>query len=137
MKEFFESVGMGFTDSVKRPIETPFQDISEITFLKRSFVYHDELQQIVCPLELRVIFNTLSYYSASKDHYTVLQGKIHAVQLEFYLHPSRYELLEDFYHRMKKYKVDYQPLMSDYMKAVYKDDNCFIPVSFSNGTLYQ
>jgi hypothetical protein len=137
MKEFFESVGMGFTDSVKRPIETPFQDISEITFLKRSFVYHDELQQIVCPLELRVIFNTLSYYSASKDHYTVLQGKIHAVQLEFYLHPSRYELLEDFYHRMEKYKVDYQPLMSDYMKAVYKDDNCFIPVSFSNGTLYQ
>jgi len=136
MKEFFESVNMGFTDSVKKPIVVPFQDISEVTFLKRSFVYHNLLKKVVCPLELRVIQNTLSYYMAGKDQLSVLQDKIHAAQREFYLHSDREFLLSDFYQRLDKFKVPYNRLSMGYMKSVYADENVSVPVSFGEPNLY-
>lgn len=130
MKEFFESVNMGFTDSLKKSIETPFQDIEEVTFLKRSFRYHNLLKKIVCPLELRVITNTLSYYDCSKDQSMVIRDKINAAQREFYLHPERDILLSDFYSRLDKYKIPYVKLSKEYLLSVYSDENYSVPLSF-------
>jgi len=130
MKQFFESVNMGFTDSLKKPIDTPFQSIEEVTFLKRSFRYHNLLKKIVCPLELRVIHNTLSYYDCNKDHQLVLKDKINAAQREFYLHPERDILLRDFYGRLSNFQVPYVKLSKEYLLTVYSDDKYVIPLSF-------
>lgn len=130
MKEFFESVNMGFTDSLKKSIETPFQEISEVTFLKRSFRYHNLLKKIVCPLECRVIQNTLSYYDCNKDHSLVIKDKINAAQREFYLHPERDLLLSDFYSRLDKMQIPYVKLSKEYLLSVYSDDNYVVPLSF-------
>lgn len=132
MKDFFESVNMGFTDSVKKPITEPFQSIEEVTFLKRSFRYHNLLKRIVCPLELRVICNTLSYYDCTKDQSTVLKDKINAAQREFYLHPERDFLLQDFYERLNSYAVPYVKLSKNYLLSVYTDDNYIVPLSFGS-----
>lgn len=132
MKDFFESVNMGFTDSVKKPITEPFQSIEEVTFLKRSFRYHNLLKRIVCPLELRVICNTLSYYDCTKDQSTVLKDKINAAQREFYLHPERDLLLQDFYERLNSYAVPYVKLSKNYLLSVYMDDNYIVPLSFGS-----
>lgn len=133
MKNCFESLGMGFTDSVKKPIETPFQDISEVTFLKRSFVYHNLLQKIVCPLELRVIRNTLSYVDFTKESIDlVMRDKIHAAQREFYLHEDRDFLLEDLYNRLKVRNYPFEKLTKNYLKSIYTDENFLIPLSSYN-----
>lgn len=135
MKQFFESVNMGFTDSCKKPISEPFQDIADVTFLKRSFRFHNILGKIVCPLELRVIFNTLSYYDCNKDQSVVVKDKINAAQRELYLHPDRDLLLQDLYNRLEKFKVPYVKLSKEYLKSVYSDENYVTPLSFG-GELY-
>ena len=61
LRDYFESLGLGFTDASKKPIVEEFQDISEVSFLKRSFRYHDLLGKIVCPLELDVLQSGLSW----------------------------------------------------------------------------
>jgi hypothetical protein len=92
MEKFFNSMGMEMTDSLKRPITTPFQDISDITFLKRYFRFHPELGEITCPLDLRTVYSTLSWIDKSKDDLNlVVQDKLNAFQREIFLHYERYE----------------------------------------------
>jgi hypothetical protein len=122
MKTFFESVGMGFTDSVKKPISTPFQEISEITFLKRSFIYHNLLHQIVPALELRTLRNSLSWADTKSDVETVVRDKINNFQREIYLHPNREELLADFLTRLKAYNIEPPILTSTYLQYLYKQE---------------
>lgn len=136
MEAFFESVGLGFTDACKHKIVEPFQDISEVSFLKRTFRYHYQLKKIVCPLELRVIQNTLSFYDGTKDMRTVLKDKIHAVQREMYLHSDWNNLLSDLYGRLGKFNVDYVKLPPEVLKTYFLDDNCDVQLSFSSNNLY-
>lgn len=92
MTAFFESIGMEMTDSTKRKITQYFQPISEITFLKRSFVFHPILCKISCPLDLRTIYSSLSWIDKSKeDLEVVMQDKINAFQREIFLHYDLYD----------------------------------------------
>lgn len=87
MTAFFESIGMEMTDSTKHKINLPFQPLSDITFLKRSFEFHPILGKISCPLDLRTIFSSLSWIDKSKeDLELVMQDKINAFQREIFLH---------------------------------------------------
>jgi len=136
MEEFFTDAGLGFTDANKHAICSPFQSISEVSFLKRTFSFHPGINRIVCPLELRVIYNTLSYYDSSKDHSVVIKDKILAVQREMFLHSDYKALLADFYYRLKKYKVPWEKIPHQTMINYFLDDNCEIPLSFSNNLYY-
>lgn len=136
MEEFFTDAGLGFTDANKHAICSPFQSISEVSFLKRTFSFHPGINRIVCPLELRVIYNTLSYYDSSKDHSIVIKDKILAVQREMFLHSDYKALLADFYYRLKKYKVPWEKIPHQTMINYFLDDNCEIPLSFSNNLYY-
>lgn len=135
MKEFFMSLGMDFTDSNKRPITVPFQEIDEISFLKRGFVWHDKLLQVVCPLDLRTLFSGLSYVDYDKDVDVVMRDKLHAFQREIYLHPNREELLADFKERIKNFPVECEFLDCDYIRDIYLDPNFEVPVGWT-GTQY-
>jgi hypothetical protein len=119
MRNFFEKIGLGFTDALKKPITQEFQDIGEVTFLKRYFKYHNELGKIVCPLELKTLCSGLSYYDSSKDYATVLKDKINAFQREIYLWPERDFLLNDFIQRMDNFKTSFTVLSKDYLRELY------------------
>lgn len=96
MLQFFESIGMKFTDANKQPVDQPYQELSEISFLKRDFSYHDILKKIVCPLSLRTLFNTISWVDSKKDLDIVMEGKIDSIYRELYLHPNRETLMLEF-----------------------------------------
>lgn len=96
MMEFFRSLGMDFTDALKRPIANSYDLISDISFLKRSFSYHNKIGRIVCPLDVRTLFNTISWVDSKKDLDVVMEGKINSVYRELYLHPNHEDLMAEF-----------------------------------------
>jgi hypothetical protein len=136
MECFFSALGMGFTDALKRPISTPFQDMSEVTFLKRYFRFHNELGKIVCPLDLKTLYSGLSYYDASKDYETVMKDKISAFQREIFLWPERDELLQDFRIRMGLYKTTFVELSKEYLLDVFSRPEDVVLSSLWGGTRY-
>lgn len=91
MKDFFISLGMDFTTSTKGVVDKPFEDLSDITFLKRSFRFHPILSKISCPLDLKTIFSGLSWFDKGKELDVVLYDKINAFQREIFLHYDIYE----------------------------------------------
>jgi hypothetical protein len=132
MKDYFESLGMGFTDSFKNPIVTPFQQISEVSFLKRSFVYHNLLGKIVCPLELDVLQSSLSWVDYTKDIPLVMSAKVDNYQREIYLHSDRINLLYDFIGRLKNFNFSFIKLTEPYLQQLYGEDSDYEPVFGSN-----
>jgi len=58
---------MTFTTSDKKEQSSRFIDISQISFLKRSFRYHPELRRIVAPLDKDSLMKSLCYYLPSKE----------------------------------------------------------------------
>jgi len=119
MLKFFTSLNMGFTDSLKNDIITEFQEMSEVTFLKRFFRYHDELGRIVCPLELRTLQSGISFYDKTKDLDVVLKAKIETYQRECYLWPERDNLLLDFETHLRERGYAQYILDRSYLKSVY------------------
>lgn len=91
MRDFYTSIGLDATDSKKQKITKPFDDINDVTFLKRSFRYHPKLGKIVCPLDMKSIDSTISWYDSDKVYTDVIKDKLHAVQREYFLHHEVYE----------------------------------------------
>lgn len=58
---------MSFTTSDKKEQSSRFIDISQISFLKRSFKYHPELKRMVAPLDKDSLMKSLCYYLPSKE----------------------------------------------------------------------
>ena len=132
MREYFESLGLGFTDATKQPIVHPFQDISEVSFLKRSFRFHSDLGKIVCPLELDVLQSGLSWVDHTKDIQLVMKAKVDNYQREIFLHPDRKFLLLDFEKRLSNYGMELQKLPFQYLLKLYSDDSEYEPSFGSN-----
>jgi hypothetical protein len=127
MRDFFQQLGMDLTDSMKKPIQTPFQKLSEVTFLKRSFVYHNYLGKIVCPLDLMTLQSGLSYVDYTKVVSQVMGDKISTYQREIYLHPNREELLDDFTSRMKERSYPFKRLDYFYLYYLYSNEEVSLP----------
>jgi len=76
VKEFFNNVtyaefvervyGMTYTTASKTSDLLPFVKSEDMTFLKRHFVFHDELKRVVAPLDTSSLFRTLQWWSPSK-----------------------------------------------------------------------
>jgi hypothetical protein len=86
MREYFESLGMEFTDSKKNAVVEPFNSIEDVTFLKRFFRFHPKIGRVMCPLNLRTLYSGLSWYDKKKDMITVMRDKLHCFQREMFLH---------------------------------------------------
>nr|WPR18047.1 MAG: RNA-dependent RNA polymerase [Chemarfal virus 134] len=95
VQEIAKDLGMTCTDGLKRKITRPNTPLSEITFLKRNFVFHPVLGKYVGPLALATLINTIQWYDSSKDYDVVMNGKLTAVQIEAFLHSPK--LRDTFY----------------------------------------
>lgn len=80
-------LGLGFTNAKKQIPLVPFVPLSEISFLKRVFYFHPEIQQVVGPLDLTVLKTTLSWtHDITRDD-EIAVAKMDSVQRELFLHP--------------------------------------------------
>jgi hypothetical protein len=122
MKDFFQSINMDFTDAEKKPICTDYQKISDISFLKRTFEYHNELKQIVCPLSLRTLKNTIAWVNKDKDISVVIRDKIGAVYRELYLHPERDSLMLEFRYLVESRLGPIKWLSRENLRELYLND---------------
>jgi len=91
MKEFYNSIGMELTTASKEQITREFEKMSEVSFLKRHFLFHPEVGRVMCPLDVKTIFSTLNWVDKSKDEREVMDGKISSFQRELYLHPHLFD----------------------------------------------
>jgi hypothetical protein len=126
MMEFFKSLGMDMTTADKKSVTTPTQQMSEITFLKRGFKYHNELNKIVCPLDLNTLQSSLQYVDKDKNGDDVVRDKVANYQREIYLHPNRDELLEDFKNKLQGYE-QFPILSREYLKYLYTFETDSLP----------
>lgn len=124
MRNFFESIGMTFTDAQKQPVVHPFSNLDAVTFLKRSFKFHPSLNRIMCPLELKTLTSGLSWIDQTKDSEQVMQDKIHCFQRELYLHEPhvRFEYVNTLKKACLLAEVPFTHLSDDYMHYVYNND---------------
>ena len=123
MREFFESIGLTYTDSSKKPVVTPYESLSDITFLKRSFRFHHAIGRVMCPLDLKTLYSTMSFISGSKDQSTVIRDKVRMFQREIYLHTERYQIdLEILRNSCEKHGIPFDFLPEHYLLYLYKYD---------------
>jgi hypothetical protein len=120
MRDFFISIGLDCTTSDKKSITKPYDDINDISFLKRTFRYHPGLGKIVCPLALETLFSSISWYDSTKDLDTVLQDKISCFQREIYLHHHLYEhCVDKLEMACFSRNIYFRKLPVEYIKYVY------------------
>jgi hypothetical protein len=80
-------LGIGFTAASKEPHTKPFTPLCDITFLKRHFVAHRQLNDIVGPLDLKVLRATAGHvHDPSRDE-EITTAKMDSIQRELFLHP--------------------------------------------------
>lgn len=138
MEKFFLSIGMSFTTANKNKITEPFESLSDISFLKRSFLYHPILKKIMCPLELRTLQSGLSWYDSTKDCAIVINDKIASFQREIYLHPFfiRKSMLEILKTQCLSRDVEFIPLSDEYLFHIYTFDTESLKSRSWGGTKY-
>jgi len=88
VKNYFNSLGMKYTDGEKGEITSPSKPIHDLCFLKRSFRFHHKLEKVVGPLALGTLVNSLRYFDSARDYDEVMKGKMTAFQFEIYLHEN-------------------------------------------------
>lgn len=85
-----ELTNLVFTSSSKGNIEHPYLSPSEMSFLKRTFVYYEPLGRIVAPLALDSIYKTLEWMSPSEinieSHHEML---VNSSLRELFFHMER------------------------------------------------
>jgi hypothetical protein len=119
MKNYFNSVGMSFTDANKREMQNEFCNIWEVSFLKRTFSFNKKLQKVMCPLDLKSIYSSLCYYDKTKDYEVVMKGKIESAQRELWLHSIDCSELLQY---CRKENLFFLTLNEEYMRQLYTSD---------------
>lgn len=122
MRDYYESCGMTFTDGNKGKIDYKAKPIQECVFLKRSFEFNDKIGEIVGPLNLETLSNTLRWFKDDNEEEEILRDKLSVVERELFLHTpyEREEIMNELEHFMSnnpgklnyRFKTDEQLLRS-------------------------
>jgi hypothetical protein len=87
------TLGLDFTTADKKPWtkDNSFVDISQVSFLKRGFLFHPFLQRWAAPLEEKSMTSTLNYVSDQLRDEELTRVKLLNFQREAFLHYDKYE----------------------------------------------
>jgi len=81
-------IGVEYTMADKSEVMIPYLDISECSFLKRTWRFDEELQEWFCPLDEESIFRSLTVWTASssieKEHQMV--EVMASAHMEYFFH---------------------------------------------------
>lgn len=129
MAQYYESLGMTYTDGKKGAITRKSMPLEEVSFLKRRFAYHVQLEKVVGILDLETITNSLMWYKDDNDPNEILTNKLRAAQMELYLHRfsvGYQDLGKDIERKMlehtKKKSFVYVPWPDEYLYNIFKED---------------
>jgi hypothetical protein len=123
MRDYFVSVGMSFTDGEKGEIDFDSKQLEDCVFLKRKFRFHNLLQQIVGPLSIETITNSIRWYKDDNEQEEILKDKCHVFQREMFLHDDiGMEYIEYLFKEAKEKHFSVDRLSVDYMKKTYLED---------------
>jgi hypothetical protein len=130
--------GIGYTDANKTGSIRKFLQWHEVSFLKRTFVYREDLGHWTAPLSLDSVMKSIVYYLPSKNisvEDQMLSSCISALrELFFHHHEEDYNTLrEDFAHTFEaEYGLPYAgvlahfPTFSTIQKSIYPEDEARI-----------
>lgn len=115
-REVMATLGLGFVTASKELHTTPFSTLSQVTFLKRSFRFHERVGSVTGPLDMNVIESMCGYYrltEKTRSELQVIDQKMCAVQRELYYHPyaiylQKWAVFKDAYSRA--YETEYLEL---------------------------
>lgn len=82
-----KDLGLGFTSASKKEHTTKFCPLRDITFLKRHFYAHREIDQVTGPLDISVLKNMCAYIADDTHDKEITTQKMGMLQRELYLHP--------------------------------------------------
>jgi hypothetical protein len=104
LQKLFGKWGIKYTMADKNADSVPYQTIDEVSFLKRSFKYHEQLQAIVAPIERESIVKKYYWWTRPKNTPLTFPEQFVALsdsQLrEAYLHGE--EFYNDFVSKLRK-----------------------------------
>lgn len=102
IQEVFASIGITYTMADKEAESVPYIPLSEVTFLKRSFVRHSEFPIFVAALDKRSIYKMLLYTIPSKEvtYEEQMASALCSAQAEAFFHGKEFfdqisNLIED------------------------------------------
>lgn len=104
------SVGVGYTMADKSSESVPYINLSQVTFLKRSFKYSEELGVVLGPLDVESIFKMLVIQTASKvvSIECQLAQALYSASMESFFHGRSF--FDDFHKRIdsltKSFKLE-------------------------------
>jgi hypothetical protein len=112
--------GMEFTNAQKTSDMQPFLTVNEISFLKRNFVYREDLGRYVAPLDLKSVMKTICYYLPSKEvtqEEQIIDSCVSAMrELFFHLDEKEFQQRRELFIRtlLKIYDVEEEPLRAKF-----------------------
>ncbi len=126
MKRLFD---IDFTDEKKTGEVGPdSRELSEITFLKRSFTWNDEIQMYVCPMEVHTLLDILNWVrTGAEDPRIITINNISSVAAELALVSQ--EAFDEWLPRLKRV---YSQLAWRANKEIYFDTRYGYLLSFRN-----
>jgi hypothetical protein len=110
-RDFVQEVyGMTYTDPVKGEVVDEFMSIDEISFLRRKFVYREDLKRIVSPLDMNSLYRSLEWMMPSQSEPEPSQ----------YLSTCVSFMRELFFHVDEKKYMEIRRLVVESFSRVYK-----------------
>lgn len=107
IQEVFASWGIKYTMADKDADSVPFQTIDEVSFLKRSFRYHPQLDSIVAPIEVESLTKKMYWWTKSKNTPLTFpeqfQANFESQSREAYLHGE--EFYEEFVRKFERIRA--------------------------------
>jgi len=122
VKEFFNSIGMDFTDGAKGEITQKSKSVSELSFLKRSFRYHPELRRVMGPLSKETLENSVMWLDSKKDMEEVMFGKLSSFQREMYLHEDGEKYVDNIEKECRNRGISFKRLSREYLKYIFENE---------------
>lgn len=126
MKKLFD---IDFTDEKKTGDEQPDSRLlSDITFLKRGFIFNEDIQMYVCPMEVHTLLDILNWVrTGSEDARVITINNIASVAAELALVSE-----EEFHKWLPRLKQAYSQLSWRVNKVIYFDTYYGYLLSFRN-----
>lgn len=122
MEEFFTSIGMKMTTANKQVITKPYESLSEVSFLKRTFEYHPLIGRVMCPLDKKTLRNTIMWVDSKKDVDVVITGKLRSFIMEMYLHEDGQDEVEYVRTKCEEIGIDWPNVTDDYLLNLFTND---------------
>jgi len=123
--KIMKQLGLGFTPAEKGldwANIKPFKPISECSFLKRGFYFHQKLGEFVAPLSLVTVKSSLNYITDPLRSNELTLEKINNFQREIYLHEDIYDKeITHVVNYAKNRGISYIPLTQKQLRSLYKN----------------